>query len=81
VLPRVHVGRRDVIVIPKEVQERPGIEEGMILELRVEEDKIILRAHDLWSEPRERGRKLKVNVDEAEREVNKDEELGLKRVG
>ncbi|MEB3778932.1 MAG: AbrB/MazE/SpoVT family DNA-binding domain-containing protein [Desulfurococcales archaeon] len=78
---RVRVGRRGVIVIPKEVRERLGIEEGMVLELSVEEGKIVLRTRDLWSELRERGRKLKVDVDEAERELDEDEESWLKRAG
>ncbi len=78
---RVRVGRRGVIVIPKEVREKLGIEEGMVLELSVEEGKIVLRTRDLWSELRERGRKLKVDVDEAERELDEDEESWLKRAG
>ena len=78
---RVRVGRRGVIVIPKEVREKLGIEEGMVLELSVEEGKIVLRTRDLWSELRERGRKLKVDVDEAERGLAEDEESWLKRAG
>ncbi|MCE4628860.1 MAG: AbrB/MazE/SpoVT family DNA-binding domain-containing protein [Desulfurococcales archaeon] len=76
---RIRVGKRGVIVIPKEVRERLGIEEGMVLELSVEEGKIVLRTRDLWSELRERGRKLKVNIEEAERELVEDEESWLKR--
>ncbi|MCE4617982.1 MAG: AbrB/MazE/SpoVT family DNA-binding domain-containing protein [Desulfurococcales archaeon] len=76
---RIRVGKRGVIVIPKEVRERLGIEEGMVLELSVEEGKIVLRTRDLWSELRERGRKLKVNIEEAERELDEDEESWLKR--
>ncbi|MCE4603709.1 MAG: AbrB/MazE/SpoVT family DNA-binding domain-containing protein [Aeropyrum sp.] len=80
-MPKVRVGRRGVIVIPKEVRERLGIEEGMVLELNVEEGKIVLRTRDLWSELRERGRRLSVNIDDAEKELDEDEELWLKRVG
>ncbi len=46
---RVRVGKRGVIVIPKDVRERLGIVDGMILELSVDGDKIILEARDLWS--------------------------------
>ena len=34
---RVRVGKRGVIVIPKEVREKLGIVEGMVLELNLEE--------------------------------------------
>ena len=47
ILSKVRVGKRGTIVIPKEVRERLGIEEGMFLELEVEGDKIILRTRDL----------------------------------
>lgn len=80
-MPRVRVGRRGVIVIPKDVRERLGIEEGMTLELSVVGDRIILRVRDLWSELRERGRKLRVDLDQAERELDEDEEAWLKRLG
>jgi len=78
-MPRVRVGKRGVIVIPKEVREKLGIEEGMILELDIEDDKIVLKTRDLWSELRKRGRRLRVDIDEAEKEVDEDEELWLKR--
>ncbi len=79
-MPRVRVGKRGVIVIPKSIREKLGIEEGMFLELEVEDDKIILKVRDLWSELRERGKKLRVDLEEAEREVIEDEELWLKRL-
>ena len=77
---RVRVGRRGVIVIPKDVRERLGIAEGMVLELSVEGDRIILKARDLWDELRERGRRLKVDVDEAEGELDEDEEHWMGRL-
>ncbi len=77
---RVRVGKRGVIVIPKSIRERLGIREGMFLDLSVEDDKIILRIHDLWSELRRRGRRLNVDIDEAEKEVDEDEELWLRRL-
>ena len=63
---RVRVGKRGTIVIPKDVREKLGIEEGMVLNLEVDDGKIILHTRDLWSELRERGRKLRVNLEEAE---------------
>ena len=79
-MPRIRVGKRGVIVIPKDIRERLGIEEGMVLELSVKGDVLVLRVRDLWSELRERGKKLKVDLEEAEREVDEDEELWLRRL-
>ncbi len=49
------MGKRGTAVIPKDVRERLGIEEGMLLNLEVNDGKIILHTHDLWGELRERG--------------------------
>ncbi len=40
-----------------------------------------MRARDLWSELRERGRRFNVDVDRAERELNEAEERWLRRLG
>ncbi len=77
---RVRVGRRGVIVIPKDIREKLGIVEGMFLELSVEGDRIVLKTRDLWSELRMRGRRLKVDIDEAERELDEDEEHWMERL-
>jgi len=77
---KVHVGKRGVIVIPKSVREKLGITEGMFLELKVEGDRIVLKTRDLWSELRERGRRLRVNLEEAEEEITEEEELWLRRL-
>jgi len=79
-LVKIRVGKRGVIVIPKEIREKMGLEEGTILDLRVEGNKIILQVRDLWSELRRRGRKLKFDVDEAEREIDEAEEAWLERL-
>ena len=79
-LPRIRVGKRGVIVLPKDIRERLGIEEGMTLELSVKGDALVLRVCDLWSELRERGKKLKVDLEKVEREIDKDEELWLERL-
>ena len=77
---RVRVGRRGVVVIPKSVRERLGITEGMVLEMIVEGDRIVLRARDLWSELRERARSLRLDPEEAERELDETEEAWLERI-
>lgn len=77
---KVRVGKRGTIVIPKEVRERLGISSGTILNLEVKGRKLILEVCDLWDSLRERGRKLKVNLDEAEKELDEAEEEWLKRL-
>ncbi len=77
----VRVGKRGVIVIPKPIREKLGIREGSVLEMEVVDDKIILKTRDLWSELRERGKRLRrVNLDEIRKEITEDEELWLKRL-
>lgn len=77
---KVRVGKRGTIVIPKDVRERLNIREGMILDLEVEDDKLVLRIKDLWSELRRRGKALTVNVDEAERELDEADAQWLERL-
>lgn len=77
---RVRIGKRGTIVIPKNVRKKLGITEGMSLELSVEGNRIILKTEDLWIKLRERGKKLKVNVDEAERELDEADESWTKRL-
>ena len=79
-MPRVCVGKHGVIVIPKEVRGKLGIEEGMVLELSIEKDRIAIKIRDLWSELRERGKRLKVDIDRAEREIDEDEVEWLGRI-
>ncbi len=79
-MPRVRVGKHGVIVIPKEVREKLGIKEGMVLELSVEKDRIVVKTRDLWNKLRERGKRLKVDIDRAEREIDKDEVERLGRI-
>lgn len=77
---RVRIGKRGTIVIPKNVRKKLGLAEGMSLELSVEGDRIILKTEDLWINLRERGKNLKVNLDEAERELDEADESWAKRL-
>ncbi len=79
-MPKVRVGKRGVIVIPKVIRERLGIEEGMTLELKVEGNKIVLTVRDLWSELRERGKRLRVDLEKAKEEIVEEEEEWLARL-
>ena len=69
---RVRIGKRGVIVIPREICEELGLREGMVLDLEVEKNKniIILKIKDLWGELRARGRKLRTDLDAAEKELD-----------
>ncbi len=76
---KVRACKRSTIVIPKAIRERLGMVEGMLLELYVEDDKTISKTRDLWSELRMYGRRSKVDIDGAERELD-DEEYWMKRL-
>jgi AbrB family looped-hinge helix DNA binding protein len=71
---KVRMGKRGVIVVPKIVRERLGLKEGMVLDLEVKGDELVLRARDLWSELRARGEGPKFDVDIFERELDENEE-------
>ena len=78
---RVRVGKRGVIVIPKTVRDKLGIEEGMILSLRIEDNRIIIETSDLWTELRRRGRRLKVHVDKVMEELDEADAEWSGRLG
>ena len=42
---QVRVGKRRTIVIPKELAEELGIEEGTLLHLKLEGDSLVMRPH------------------------------------
>ncbi len=79
---RVRVGRRGVIVIPKEIREKLGLREGMVLNLLVEDNRIVIEVDDLWAKLRKRGLKLKgvVKADLLEEELDRVEEEWLGRI-
>ncbi len=74
----VRIGKKGVIVIPKDVREALGIQEGSPVEVRLEGDKIIIRKKDLWEEIVKRG--VKINAEDAERELDEAEEEWLRRL-
>ncbi len=79
---RVRVGRRGVIVIPKEVREKLGLREGMVLDLSVEDNRIVIEVDDLWAKLRRRRLKLKgkLHVDSLEEELDRVEDEWLGRI-
>ena len=62
-----------MIVIPKEIRKKLSVKEGSVLEPSVKCDIIIIRTTDLWSELRRGGKKMRLDVDEAEVELDKAE--------
>jgi len=67
----IKVHKRGIIVIPKRIREMLSIDEGTLLELRVENGKILLEPLDLW------GRVWKCcqgSAEEAEKELDREEE-------
>ncbi len=71
------MGKRGVIVVPKIVRESLGLKEGLVLELEVKGDELVLRARDLWAELRARGEGPKFDVDTFEGELDENEEKWL----
>ncbi|MGC9182244.1 AbrB/MazE/SpoVT family DNA-binding domain-containing protein [Thermogladius sp.] len=66
----VRVHKKGIIVLPKSVREVLGIEEGTLLLLEVEGDRIVLKPLDLW----ERVWKCcPGSAEEAERELDFEE--------
>lgn len=69
----VRVHKKGIIVLPKSIREEAGIEEGMLLEVSVEGNKIVLKPMDLWDRVwgcvRGRG-----SAEEAELELDREEE-------
>jgi len=67
----IKVHKKGIIVLPKIVREALNIEEGTLLELRVEDGKILLEPFDLW------GRVWKCcqgSAEEAEEELDREGE-------
>jgi len=74
----VRVHRKGIIVLPKSVSEEAGIEEGMLLEVSVEDGKIVLKPLDLWD--RVWGcAKVRGSEKEAELELDREKELLWRR--
>ena len=69
----VRVHKKGVIVLPKSIREEAGIEEGMLLEVSVEGNRIVLKPVDLWDRvwgcAKGRG-----SAEEAELELDHEEE-------
>jgi AbrB family looped-hinge helix DNA binding protein len=67
----IKVHKRGIIVIPKRIREMLSIEEGTLLELRVENGKILLEPLDLWQKV---WKCCSGSAEEAEEELDREEE-------
>lgn len=69
----VKVHRKGIIVLPKSIREEAGIEEGMLLEVSVEGNRIVFKPLDLWDRvwgcAKGRG-----SAEDAELELDREEE-------
>ncbi|AFK50594.1 hypothetical protein TCELL_0169 [Thermogladius calderae 1633] len=66
----VRVHKKGIIVLPKSVREVLGIEEGTLLLLEVEGDRIVLKPLDLWERV---WRCCLGSAEKAERELDYEE--------
>ena len=74
----VKVYKKGIIVLPKSIREEAGIEEGMLLQVSVDNGKIVLKPIDLWD--RVWGcSKGKGSAEEAELELDEEEESFWKK--
>jgi len=67
----IKVHKRGIIVIPKRIREMLSIDEGTLLELRVENGKILLEPLDLWQKV---WKCCSGSAEEAEEELDREEE-------
>ncbi|MCC5997569.1 MAG: AbrB/MazE/SpoVT family DNA-binding domain-containing protein [Thermofilum sp.] len=68
----IKVHKRGIIAIPKRIREMLSIDEGTLLELRVENGKILLEPIDLWQKE---WRCCQGSAEEAEEELDGEEEI------
>ena len=74
----IKVHKKGIIVLPKIVREALNIKEGALLELKVEDGKILLEPLDLWERVWEC---CSGSAEEAEKELDKEEEKFWRKRG
>jgi AbrB family looped-hinge helix DNA binding protein len=67
----VKVHKKGVVVIPKSIRDALGIVEGTLLEVRIEDNKIVLKPLDLWNRV---WKCCSGSAEEAEEELDREEE-------
>jgi AbrB family looped-hinge helix DNA binding protein len=66
----IKVYKKGIIDLPRNIRERLKIEEGTLLEVYVENGKLVLKPLDLWDRV---WKCCRGNAEEAERELNREE--------
>ena len=74
----VRVHKKGIIVLPKSIREKAGIEEGMLLEVIVDNGRIILKPLRLWEKVWGSGKGMG-SAEEAELELEREEEAFWER--
>ena len=74
----IKVHRKGIVVLPKSIREEAGIEEDMLLEVSVEDGRIVLKPLDLWNRVWGCG-KDRGSAEEAELELDREEEVFWRR--
>ncbi len=70
----IRVYKKGIIVLPKNIMEKAGIKEDMLLEVIVDEDKIILKPLDLWERVWGSGKDMG-SAEEVEQELDREEDM------
>ena len=74
----IKVHKKGIIIIPKGIREKAGIVEGMLLEVSLEKDRVVLKPLNLWNKVWGYARGLG-SAEEAELELDVEEELFWKK--
>ncbi|RLE69001.1 MAG: AbrB family transcriptional regulator [Thermoprotei archaeon] len=70
----VRVYKKGIIVLPKSIRDKVGVEEGMLLKVFIEDDRIVLKPLDLWNRVWGCG-KGTGSAEEAELELDREEDV------
>ena len=70
----VRVYKKGVIVLPKSIRDKVGVEEGMLLKVFIEDDRIVLKPLDLWNRVWGCGKGMG-SAEEAELELDREEDV------
>ncbi|MDL1957648.1 MAG: AbrB/MazE/SpoVT family DNA-binding domain-containing protein [Candidatus Desulfofervidus auxilii] len=70
----VRVYKKGIIVLPKSVRDKVGVEEGMLLKVFIEDDRIVLKPLDLWNRVWGCGKGMG-SAEEAELELDREEDV------
>jgi len=70
----VRIYKKGIIVLPKSIRDKVGVEEGMLLKVFIEDDRIVLKPLDLWNRVWGCGKGMG-SAEEAELELDREEDV------